>query len=130
MTKKNMVPRGYLWLIRIIGILSLSALVFIITQSEPERDVWIKIFFYLAFFLFLGSLFNLFLLRLRRRMMRGELVGENIILSLRQGILLALLATSLLVLQGLRMLLWWDGLLAVAGIFLVELYFLSDRDDE
>ena len=130
MTKKNMVPRGYLWLIRIIGILSLSALVFIITQSEPERDVWIKIFFYLAFFLFLGSLFNLFLLRLRRRMMLGELVGENIILSLRQGILLALLATSLLVLQGLRMLLWWDGLLAVAGIFLVELYFLSDRDDE
>ena len=130
MTKKNMVPRGYLWLIRIIGILSLSALVFIITQSEPERDVWIKIFFYLAFFLFLGSLFNLFLLRLRRRMMLGELVGENIILSLRQGILLALLATSLLVLQGLRMLLWWDGLLAVAGIFLVELYFLSDREDE
>jgi hypothetical protein len=63
-------------------------------------------------------------------MMRGELVGENIILSLRQGILLALLATSLLVLQGLRMLLWWDGLLIVAGIFLIELYFLSDRDDE
>jgi len=62
--------------------------------------------------------------------MRGELVGENIILSLRQGILLALLATSLLVLQGLRMLLWWDGLLIVAGIFLIELYFLSDRDDE
>ncbi len=125
-----MVPRGYLWFMRIIGILSLSALVFIITKSEPERGVWVEIFLYIAFFLFLSSSFNLFLLRLRRRMMRGELVGENIILSLRQGILLALLATSLLVLQGLRMLLWWDGLLIVAGIFLIELYFLSDRDDE
>jgi len=69
------------------------------------------------------------MLRLRKNRMRGELVGENIILSLRQGILLALLATSLLVLQGLRMLLWWDGLLTVAGVFLIELYFLSREDN-
>ena len=62
-------------------------------------------------------------------MMRGELVGSNIILSFRQGILVALLATSLLVLQGLRILLWWDGLLLVAGIFLIELYFISGDDD-
>jgi hypothetical protein len=125
-----MVPRGYLWLMRIIGLSALVVLVFMITQSEPEKDIWTRIFFYLAFFFFLSALFNLFLLRLRKRRMRGELVGENIILSLRQGILLALLATSLLVLQGARMLLWWDGLLAVAGIFLVELYFLSNQDDD
>lgn len=124
-----MIPRGYLWLVRIIGLFALSALVFIVLKIEPEKDTWTKIFFYLAFFFFLSSLFNLFLLRLRRRAMRGELVGENIVLSLRQGTLLALLATSLFVLQGLRMLLWWDGLLIVAGIFLVELYFLSGNDD-
>lgn len=124
-----MIPRGYLWLVRIIGIIALSALVFIIMKMEPEKDIWVKVFFYLAFFFSLSSVFNLFLLRLRRSLMRGELVGENIILSLRQGTLLALLATSLLVLQGLRMLLWWDGLLTVAGVFLIELYFLSGNDD-
>ncbi|MCX6761813.1 MAG: hypothetical protein NTY33_03170 [Candidatus Moranbacteria bacterium] len=124
-----MVPRGYLWLVRIVGLFALGALIFIVLKTEPEKDTGTKIFFYLAFFFFLGSLFNLFLLRLRRSMMRGELAGENIVLSLRQGALLALFATSLLVLQGLRMLLWWDGLLIVAGIFLVELYFLSGNDD-
>ena len=125
-----MVPRGYLWLIRIIGLLALSALVFIVIKIEPERSVWVKVYFYLAFFLFSSALFNLFLLGLRRRVMRGELVGENIVLSLRQGILLSLLATGLLALQGFRMLLWWDGLLMVAGIFLIELYFLSNQDND
>lgn len=125
-----MIPRGYLWLIRIIGLISLSALIFIVLKLDPERDIWTKIFFYLAFFFTFSALFNLFLLRLRKNRMRGELVGENIVLSLHQGILLALLATNLLVLQGLRMLLWWDGLLLVVGIFLLELYFLSSRDND
>jgi hypothetical protein len=125
-----MVPRGYLWLVRIIGFVSLLAWGFLVTQVEPEKNYWMKVAFYLTFFLFLVSLFNLFLLRLRKRVMRGEAVGENIILSFRQGTLLALLATSLLVLQGLRMLLWWDGLLVVAGIFLIELYFLSRNNDD
>jgi hypothetical protein len=124
-----MVPRGYLWLVRIIGLIALSALVFVVMKLEPERDGWTKVYFYLAFFFSLSALFNLFFLRLRKNMMRGELVGSNIILSFRQGILVALLATSLLVLQGLRILLWWDGLLLVAGIFLIELYFISGDDD-
>jgi len=33
----------------------------------------------------------------------------------------------LLFLQQNRLLTWWDGALAVAGIFLVELYFLTRR---
>ncbi len=125
-----MIPRGYLWLIRTIGFVAFLSLSFIVIKLEPEKDILKKIFFYLAFFFLLSSLFNLFFLRLRRKMMRGELVGENIMLSFRQGMLLAILATSLLVLQGLRMLLWWDGLLVVAGIFLIELYFLSGQDDD
>jgi hypothetical protein len=125
-----MIPRGYLWLIRTIGFVAFLSLSFIVVKIEPEKDILKKIFFYLAFFFLLSSLFNLFFLRLRRKIMRGELVGENIMLSFRQGMLLAILATSLLVLQGLRMLLWWDGLLIVAGIFLIELYFLSSRDDD
>ncbi|MCX6763190.1 MAG: hypothetical protein NTZ97_00430 [Candidatus Moranbacteria bacterium] len=50
---------------------------------------------------------------------------SNVSLSLRQGILLALLAVGLLALQSFRMLVWWDGLFLLAGIFLIELYFLS-----
>ncbi len=120
-----MVPKGYLWLVRIISLLAFSALGFVIMQIDPEKNRQSEIFFYTAFFFSAWGILNLFFLRLRRKNMRGEMLGENIILSFRQSVLLAILATSLLLLQGLRMLVWWDGLLIVAGIFLIELYFLS-----
>ena len=125
---KNMISKGYLWTIRIVTLLSLVALTFIVVRVDPQKDPSAKIFFYSALFFFLSGMVNLLLLRLRRRRMRGELVYENIVLSLRQGILLAFLAIGLFLLQGFRMLLWWDGLLLLAGIFLIELYFLSRED--
>ena len=57
--------------------------------------------------------------------MKDEMHIANVALSFRQGILLALLAVGLLILQSFRMLVWWDALLVVAGVFLIELYFLS-----
>lgn len=123
-----MLPRGYLWFVRLIALLSFLIFGFIIFKIDPEKSFWAKPFFYLVFFFFTSALFNLFLLRLRRRTMRGELVSENIALSLRQGLLIAFFTTSLLIIQGFRMLLWWVGLLLLAGIFLVELYFLSREE--
>ena len=123
-----MISKSYLWILRIITFLSLAFLVFIILRIDPEAGSFSKIYFYSALFLFLAGVFNLFLLRLRKKNMHGELVYENTVLSFRQGILLAILAIILLVLQGLRMLIWWDGLLVVAGIFLIEFYFLSREE--
>lgn len=123
-----MISKGYLWTTRLITLFSLSALIFIILRVDPEKGLSAKVFFYSALFFFLAGMFNLFLLRLRRYRMRGELVYENIVLSLRQGILLAFLTVGLFLLQSFRMLLWWDGLLLLAGIFLIELYFLSGED--
>ena len=112
-------------MVRIISLFSFFVLVFIITQIDPEKNWQSKMFFFAAFFFALCGVLNLFFLRLRRKNMREEMLGENIILSFRQSILLAILATGLLFLQSLRMLAWWDGMLVMAGIFLVELYFLS-----
>ena len=123
-----MIPKGYLWIIRLITLLSLSMLVFIVLRVDPEKGPSAKVFFYGALFLFLVSMFNGLLLQIRRHKMRGELVYENIVLSLRQGSLLAFLAVGLLLLQSFRVLLWWDGLLLLAGVLLVELYFLSGED--
>ncbi len=123
-----MVPKSYLWIMRIVSFLSLSFLIFIVTEIDPQKGLWGKLLFYIASFIFLFGVFNLFLLRLRKRFMHGEMVYENIILSFRQGLLLAMLAILLLVFQGLRILAWWDGALIVAGIFLIELYFLSRKN--
>jgi hypothetical protein len=40
---------------------------------------------------------------------------------------LAILTTLLLIFQQYRMLTWWDSALSVAGIFLIELYFLTKK---
>lgn len=124
-----MISKGYLWILRIITLLSFGFLVFIIVRVDPDGSSFSKIYFYASLFFFLAGFFNLFLLRLRKGIMHGELVYENAILSFRQGTLLAILAIILLIFQGLRMLIWWDGLLIVAGIFLIEFYFLSREED-
>lgn len=93
---------------------------------DPETTgIMGKILFYLILFFALSGIFNLFLLFLRKRITNGENAFANIGLSFRQGSLLAILAIGLLILQSFRMLVWWDGLLLLAGVFLVELYFLS-----
>jgi len=73
----------------------------------------------------LSGLFNLILLRLRKKITTSENAFAQVGLSFRQSTLLSLLAIGLLVMQSFRVLVWWDGLLFLAGIFLIELYFLS-----
>ncbi|MFA5993480.1 MAG: hypothetical protein WC823_00810 [Parcubacteria group bacterium] len=117
---------AYIWGIRILTVLSLGAFVFVVKFVDPDAAGLIgKVLFYLSVFFFLSGFFNLFLLRLRRRHVNAENAFSNIGLSFRQGILLSLFSVGLLILQSFRVLIWWDGLLLLAGVFVVELYFVS-----
>ena len=121
-----MTLKSYIWGMRITALFSIGALVSVVFFVDPEANGTAgKLLFYLVLFLVLSALFNLMLLRFRKNMTNQETAGLNIYLSFRQGMLLALLAVGLLILQSFRMLVWWDGLLLLAGIFLIELYFLS-----
>ena len=125
-----MAPKGYLWTMRIIALASLGGLSYVVMLIDPESGYLAKVYFFMALFLFSGSFFNLLLLWIRRKGLHGDFLGYNLAVSLRQALLLAVLTIALLALQGLRMLVWWDGLLLVAGIFLIELYFLSSGERE
>jgi hypothetical protein len=121
--------RTYIWGIRIITLISLGACIFVIKSVDPDISGLIgKIIFYLSVFFFLSGLFNLILLGLRKKSIVIENVSANISLSFRQGILLALFCIGLLILQSFRMLVWWDGLLLLLGIFIIELYFVSREE--
>jgi len=101
-------------------------LVLIVYYIDPNSGGVIgKLLFYLVLFFFSSGLFSLILLWLRRKIISEETAFSNVGLSFRQGILLALLISGLMVMQSFRILVWWDGLLLLAGIFLIELYFLS-----
>ncbi len=118
--------RAYTWGMFLLSLLSLLAFGGVLYYVDPDKSGWPgKAIFYLVFIFVLSSFLNLLLLLLRKKMLGSEAVLENIGLSLRQGFLLAVLSAGILILQSQRMLVWWDGLLLVAGVFLVELYFLS-----
>jgi len=121
-----MTLRAYIWGMRVVTVLSIAALGAVIYFIDPESSTWVVLaLFYLAIFFSLSGIFNLILLSLRRKLLGEEVAAESVGLSFRQGVLLSAIAVGILVLQGLRMLVWWDALMVAAGFFLVELCFLS-----
>jgi hypothetical protein len=121
-----MTLKSYIWGMRILALISLSALGFVVFYVDPENSgISGKVIFYLFLFFSLSGIFDLIFIFARRKMVGGETALATIGLSFRQSVLLAVLATGLLLLQSARALVWWDGLLVVAAVFLVELYFLS-----
>ena len=121
-----MTLKSYIWGIRIITLISLVALGVVIYYVDPENSGLIGILlFYLVAFFVLSGIFNLILIFLRRKLLGSEMAVKNIDLSFRQGILLAVMIIAIMILQSYRMLIWWDALLVIAGVFLIELYFLS-----
>ncbi|PIP27726.1 MAG: hypothetical protein COX30_00370 [Candidatus Moranbacteria bacterium CG23_combo_of_CG06-09_8_20_14_all_39_10] len=121
-----MTLKAYIWGIRLVTLLSFGAFVFVVMLVDPDSTGLAgKLFFYFSLFFVLSGIFNLFLLRLRKKSVNAEAAHYIIGLSFRQGILLACFAIGLLILQSLRILIWWDGLLLLAGIFIIELYFVS-----
>ncbi|KKQ11965.1 MAG: hypothetical protein US25_C0066G0001 [Candidatus Moranbacteria bacterium GW2011_GWE1_36_7] len=109
-----MTLRSYLWIIRTGVIAMLAAWILVIKQVDPEKTGAIgQAIFFVATFLLLAGVFVLFFTWLRRSIGGDEKTALAYIgMSFRQGVFL---------------LTWWDGALAVAGIFLVELYFLTRR---
>jgi hypothetical protein len=121
-----MTLKAYIWGMRIITLLSLSAFGIVIAYIDPEKSGPMGItLFYLATFFLLSSGFNLFLLFARKKLLGTELAAASVGLSFRQGILLSGIVLGILILQNFRILIWWDALLVIAGVFLIELYFLS-----
>lgn len=121
-----MTLRSYLWGMRISTVLSIAAWIAVVYNVNPEEAGIVgQILFYLSLFLALAGIFILFLTWLRRKILGSDWAFAHLGMSFRQGILLSALANMLLIFQGFRILTWWDGLLLVAGIFIIELYFLS-----
>lgn len=124
-----MTLKSYLWGMKIGAVLSFAAWILVVVNVDPEQaGLAGELLFYASLFLFLSALFVLFFTWLRNKTGAGDdLAFAHVGTSFRQGILLALLADGLLFVQSLRMLTWWDASLAVAGVFLLELYFLTRR---
>jgi hypothetical protein len=124
-----------LWGLRIAALLAFGFLAFLVSYTAPyqnqnlgTREILNIILLQVGLFIFFSSVFSIFLFWMRRRgtgEQRTSSLCTSLNVSVRQGILLALGITILLVLQSLRILTWWDGLLAIGAVFIIELYFLT-----
>jgi hypothetical protein len=124
-----------LWGLRILALLALGFLSYLAFYTNPYQDQNLEtqellniVLFQIGLFIFLSAVFSIFLFWIRRRKAGEQRTGSLCVLlnvSVRQGILLALGISILLILQSFRILTWWDSLLAIGAVFLIELYFLT-----
>jgi len=82
--------------------------------------------FYTTLFLGLLGFFTLISFSLKRWIANNEIIFSYITSSFRQGFWLSIIIIGILVMQGARILNWWDALLFVGSISLLELYFISE----
>ena len=121
-----MTVRSYLWGMRVSALVALVALGLVIYYLNPTRDGFVaQTMFYVAVFFSITGVATLFLFWSRRTFFRSGELEAAVGVSFRQGALIALAVCLLLLLQSFRLLVWWDGGIVVAGILLIELWFLS-----
>lgn len=127
--------KSLIWILRFIILVSLFGLLWFVFLKSPYKNqesseliVLNIVIFEIILFIFLSSIFSLFLFWIRRIGLKGRVKNPEMVLfgliSTRQGILLGLCAISLLILQSFNILTWWDGMLAIGAILMLELYFL------
>lgn len=114
--------RTYLIPITVGTLLSLAALASVVWSVDPfTSGVLGHFFFYLTLFLSLCGLMTIAGISFRKRYSPG-MYTEQLRVSARQAVLLAILIVALLVLQVFGLLLWWVGLTLILFIITVEIF--------
>lgn len=97
----------------------------IFTIDPTTADVLTKLSLFVSFFLLLAGFAIPALFWSKVTVGNREVVFAIFPIAVRQGILLSILFTGLLILQSIRGLSWWDAILVAAGVGFVELAFRS-----
>lgn len=92
---------------------------------QANQKVFIN--FYLSFGIAVAMMATLVVYYFKFRHYKGEIVYKLFWPSFRQGVLIALAMTLLLMLQGLRLLDAWVGISVITVIMLFELFFQTKR---
>ncbi len=134
------------WMLRLMVVIGAIVFVFILLNFSPYRNlsekseienvsIVVVLILMVSIFVFLFSSTTLFFIWIRQRPQKrknrkGELplTHKQLKDSFRQGFLIGLAAVILLILQLFRILVWWDGFLAIAAILMIELFFLSFKE--
>ena len=116
-------------LILIVGLataLCWVAWIFVIFEVDPTASGWIGLLlFYIGFLAALLGTFFIISLLVRKYSKQDELEYQLVGRSFRQSFFLALLSDGLLLLQSYKLLTWWNLVILVIAVGILEYFFLS-----
>lgn len=122
-----MTLRSYLNSMAVATSIAFMGWTLVLMYIDPKSSGYMGlVLFYTTLFLGLMGFFTLISFSLKRWISNNEVIFAYIASSFRQGFWLAIIIIGLLVMQGGRILNWWDALLFVGAISLLELYFISE----
>lgn len=116
----------YLLSIFIATILGWASWLVVINNLSPFMSGYLALtLFYSSFFIALTGTFSILNYYLRITVSKHKKYFQHINTALRQGSLLSLMIVVGLVFQRLRVLTWWDALLILIIVLLIEYYFMA-----
>lgn len=124
-----MTLRQYLLMMGAGTLLSWTAVALIVLTVDPA-DTQSVVFAALYFSLFLGltGLLSITGFLLRVWLLRKDFVlSRQVLVSFRQALLLSLILVMALILQSRTLLNWFNAVLMIAGLTLVEFFFISTK---
>ena len=121
-----MIHSTYLTTIFVATFLSWASWLVVYYKLSPFSQPALALsLFYSSLFVALAGTFALLFYFLRAWLNKKEIYNVHLNTSLRQGVLLSVMIIIGLGFQRLRVLTWWDGILLLAIVLLIEFYFSS-----
>ncbi len=120
----------YLYGVHFLAVLSAIILLGTIFMYSPARGgMWSYVLLYGSLFVCASSLSMMSLLTLWQRLAQTQASHEDFVIIERQGVLVGVLITALVLLQQFSILFWWNTIILTCSILVFELYFITrDKD--
>jgi len=123
-----MTLRKYLIILTACTFLCWATWFAVLYYTNPVSSGWGGYaFFYLSLFVSLVGTFSLIGFTIRSMRKKEEVLYKKIDISSRQSIVFSLLVIVALILQSQRFLTWWNFIILIALISLIEIFFVSYR---
>lgn len=108
------------------SVVAITGFVFTIIYTDPyQAGILGHIIFYLTLFLFTCGIFSIVNLLIRKRFFPG-IYSELFRISLRQGVIIGVLITSLVFLEAVNLLFWWVGLTLALFLIAIESFLTAN----
>jgi hypothetical protein len=114
----------YIFTLCIGFVLAVGVWILILFNIDPYKADFMSIAsFYASAFLWLFCLFSIIGYYIRLWRCNKEVVYANLPIAMRQGAIISIAITGLLILQTLRVLNWWIAGIWIVVVMVVELFF-------